>query len=60
MDNLPTTGNIELKITNDDIRPTIINNTQGNSKPTNKTDHKIQSNLGAWLDLRETRDTIIN
>ena len=48
-------GNNDIKNTNDDGK-TIINNTQGNSKPTNKTDHKIQRNLGARLNLRETRD----
>ena len=53
MDNVPTTGNIELRSTKDYIRPTIITTTKGNSKPTNKIGHKKQSNLGAWLNIRE-------
>ena len=57
LDNVPTTGNIELKSTKDYIRPTIITNTNGNSKLTNKIGHKKQSNLGAWLNIREPTTT---
>ena len=40
LDNIPTTWNIKIKISNSDSNPTIINNTQENYKTTKKIDLK--------------------